>query len=188
MNLRQHANSIVTALANEVAMPQQSDAAEVAQVLVDQLVNQDRPEFLELEPALEGEAAARYQERLRVFRVALLLMILVTEEPRIPAVAKIRLDVERLLFQKGDRPSLTTINSAMQSLKSLFDQVKDSADGARLMALWARNWFRELGIHEENPYTLTLFSTYWTTFASMAVSVIRDVAQNASFSWGPASR
>jgi hypothetical protein len=117
------------------------------------------------------EVALRYQEKMREYQSALLLMALSGESERRNEFAEAVSAYEYLVF--GPKPTplglkkLEAIRSAMKELNLLL-----SAREAGRELTWSLNWFaREVS----NPATLALFGMSWMTRWATIVKLLRDV-------------
>ena len=145
---------------------------DIAQALLDEFVNQtdDEPEYL---PAwyTDEKLVEAYQAKAQLYRLALVLYVLQSEEQNNHKFVAVRDAFEGLIFTMSEEeaaPLIKQIDFAIKDLCEIFPP-----DEARPNA-WATNWFEEIGINEGNPFTLLLLIVKWTGLCTSLVDTIRE--------------
>ena len=134
------------------------NATELAQVLLNDFVNNTT---LDAKPNLtmEADKESYYRAKSRIYRVALVLIALISEEQQDPQFSKVKESLEVLVFPEAQEEGilfLEEIKSAMRHLSELLFP----AEQPREMS-WALNWLHGIDIEETNPVTLSLFAMRW---------------------------
>jgi hypothetical protein len=148
------------------------DPNELAQSLVTEFVDDttfdDRPQL-----ELTADIEPHYRAKSRLYRIAIVLMALMSHEQRNPKFSTVRLSFEALVFPqtqaKGYR-LLQSVRSAMQNLSELLwptDNPKELS--------WAVAWLQDVGITDVNPVDIVLFSKRWMDSYVMIANVLDEV-------------
>jgi hypothetical protein len=123
----------------------------------------------------ESGARRRYLDAKRLYRLALVLVVLLAEEERRPVMLRVREGVEALVFspQAGDKePRVSALRAAMRDLGELLS-LTGGMVGRPLS--WSRAWFERVGVVETNPVRLTTFAVGWMDAFTALVEVVRGV-------------
>ena len=148
------------------------DPNEIAQSLVTEFVDNtifdDRPQL-----RFNGDVEPHYRAKSRLYRIAIVLMALMSQEQKNAKFSTVRISFERLVFPptqaKGFR-LLQSVRSAMQNLSELLWPT----DTPREMS-WAMAWLGDVGITEIDPVDLMLFSTRWMDSYVMITNVLEEM-------------
>ena len=144
---------------------------EIAAVFLSEFVADD-----DLAPSIELEFSAdqqqQYISRCKLYRLALVLMILMNEERENSKALHVRESVEARVFGLPDdqsRTLLKQVQNSMSDLRALLAQ-----KGNRKELSWARSWFQAIGIDVINPVDLTLFASNWMDQYIAATKSLRN--------------
>jgi hypothetical protein len=134
---------------------------ELAQVVIAEfIIEPGQP----LESLSLGSQAEDYQNKVLIYRLALVLIILLAKEKEHPEFLKVRTELESLTFENF-RDGI----SLLEHVRTAMSNLSDFLFGEQRRELsWARMWLQDIGIIELNPATLTLFALDWmNTFKMM---------------------
>src|SRR5882672_40847 len=148
------------------------DPNELAHSLVTEFVDDttfdDRPQL-----ELTADIEPHYRAKSRLYRIAIVVMALMSHEQRNPKFSTVRLSFEALVFSqthaKGYR-LLQSVRSAMQNLSELLWPTDKSKELS-----WAVAWLQDVGITDVNPVDLVLFSKRWMDSYVMIANVLEEV-------------
>ena len=121
---------------------------------------------------INAENQDQYMLKCKLYRIALILIILINEEKNNQKVLLIREALESKLFGTPNDQSriiLSQIQSSMSDLKNLLfpdDNPKELS--------WARHWFESLGIDIINPADLTLFAINWMDLYIATTNTLKE--------------
>ena len=124
-----------------------------------------------------ANAEELYQAKVRLYRLALVLMGLTLREQKSVHAAKVRQSLERLIFSvdKSEAESfLTSLRFAMMQLDELLHPKETPKD-----MTWAMDWLKDIGIDESNPVSLALFSLKWMEHYTAVVKSIDSFCPTA---------
>jgi hypothetical protein len=134
----------------------------------------DRDDFVGDVPLpLSSAELEGYRTRTRVYRIALVLSVLLTEEQRVHDLLKVRECFEELVFGVPSEASsslLSVVHRAMQDLLELISP----KDNPREFT-WARTWFEAIGVTEINPVRLSLFAMRWMDAYTAVTKMVREI-------------
>jgi hypothetical protein len=145
---------------------------EMARALLDEFIFNDALDT-QLDISLDEDTTDSYQTKMWLYRLALVLLVLMTEEQRNVNFAKVRESLEKLIFtmpQEKGSDFLVELKRAMQALNDLLF----SNESPRQMS-WAREWLKEIGVEDSNPVRLSLFAGVWMDSYIMVVNTLREL-------------
>lgn len=134
------------------------DAAEIAQVFFAGFV-EDRAFEARQILTVNDEQRPGYDAKSHLYRVALVLMTLVSEEKGNSKFAALRESFEALVLPDTDElraQYMRDLTSAMLDLSELLTP----SENPKQMS-WAAAWLEDIDIQETNPVTLFLFGLEW---------------------------
>jgi len=118
------------------------------------------------------EQQQQYISTCKLYRLALVLIILMNEERNNPKALHVRESIESKVFGLPDDRSLTLLNQIQSSMSDLQNLLFPKGSPKELS--WARSWFNSIGIDAINPVDLTLFSTGWMDQYIAMTKSLRD--------------
>jgi hypothetical protein len=147
--------------------------AGLAQSLFDEFVEKAiaSPEALHLNAA----NAARYETKAKLYRIAIILLALVSEEQKNPKFSSVRNNFESKVFppsieQEGVQ-LLTEVKTAMRDFSDLLTERRELS--------WARAWLQDIGLDEANPAALAMLGLHWMDYYIMVVKTLRELRPSA---------
>jgi hypothetical protein len=148
------------------------DPVKLAQTLINELVRRvavdaacAAKDFL-----IDVRPAPGYEDKMRLYQMAALLMAITDEERKTPTYRVVRKTIEDSFFSASSDPNeklFGQVKFAMRDLAELIAQKKEMS--------WARSWLAEAGIHESNPAKLALFASHWLGFYATVVKSLRQL-------------
>ena len=138
--------------------------------LSDFVANNDLAPSTDLE--LTTDQKERYEFKCKLYRLALLIMILMDEERDNCRFLTVRESIESRTFSLPDEHSpdlLEDIRHSMSDLQALLlprEKPKELS--------WARSWFEAIDIDVLNPAELTLFAINWMDQYIAVTKSLRD--------------
>lgn len=143
----------------------------IAQGLLDELVNskESNPSSTLVVPEQYKNA---YEKKLFLYKVATILISLLSEEQENRKFLAVRESFEELVFVKNrsdGEPLLNPIKAAMKDLQIILFR---KAEGHP--STWAREWFQEIGVEMTNPVDLSLFVLHWLGYYIMVTDSLKD--------------
>ena len=149
-------------------------SAELAQVVLDEFVENAT---MNVQPRrgllIPDEKEAHFEAKMRLYRLALVLIAVMNEEQKNPNFLKVKESLEALVFpetQEEVRLLLLELRSAMKHLSELLFP----PDKAKWMS-WSRTWLQDINIQETNPITLHLFALWWMEHYIATAKAIREL-------------
>lgn len=143
-------------------------AAQVARVLFDGWVEKDQAP-----PVSRTDVSVsmwpRYLARWRLYREAMVLMVLLGKEQKDPRYSKIIEEYERLIYPSAEPTAegvakASALKSAMRDIAELIGDgdtginSTGNADAFARGSRWSRKWFEDLGGLPGNPVTCWMFA------------------------------
>ena len=104
--------------------------------------------------------------------MALVLMVLLSEEQRNAEFLKVREEFERLVFPMPKEEGLTLLLEVQNAMKRL-DQLVTPEEEQRELS-WAKGWFEDIGVDVSNPVDLCLFASGWMDQFVTVTSILRQ--------------
>lgn len=159
-------------------MSKKSDAAEIAQVLVEEFVEGDSLGG-EWDATIPAHAMPRYRAKVLLYRVALVLMALLSEETKNVQCLRLREAFEGLMFgmpgaETGpDAEQIKELEKVRHAMKCLNDLLFP-AEKPRQMS-WAKAWLQEIGVEVTNPADLAFFAMCWMGEYTMVVRTVQEL-------------
>jgi hypothetical protein len=150
--------------------------ARLAHELLDDYINGPIYPFKFLS-TLAGPAAERYQEKTRVYRLALVLKILHAGENTDARLGNVAARLEKLTIPKsvdqraGFALALTT---ATGSLNDLLLRVRERSPHNDTTPTWAQNWLAEIAVADSNVISAAEFALYWMKEVNLVSDIIAE--------------
>lgn len=120
-------------------------------------------------PVIEEAMRPYFDGKMTLYKLALVLIVLIAEEEKTPALLSVRDRIERVFFMpEGGDNLLLQVKAAMQDLNDMIFSVD------RHELTWAATWFEEIEIDETDPINLCLFATDWMQQYVMVTKTIRE--------------
>lgn len=123
------------------------------------------------EPPPDEKLRDRYRACTRLYRLALVLIVLLGEEQNQPGLSSVRDRLEALVFGEGQAlvaPPLPDLRASMKDLRQLL-----FPPGAPRQMSWSRSWFGRIGLDETNPVLLAAFAWQWMDSFVTITTVVR---------------
>lgn len=112
----------------------------------------------------------RYEQKVRIYQLAVVLMVLIDKAESIPEVKDVREALEDLVFSKDQgvaQKQLLLVRLAMKDLADSFScQQKPPS--------WAYAWFKAISIDTDDIVNLGLFEVGWAEY----YSILREFISN----------
>ena len=145
-------------------------ADDIAQDLLKIMVEEEReaPDRFNIPP----ELSVAFRAKMRLYREALVLMLLMSQVRKESGYEKVLQGYERLVIGPASTPeSLAKLDALKAAMRDLRDLLFAEDQGRPLT--WSRTWLTALGHEETNPVDLTLFATGWMTRAAAIVDLLK---------------
>jgi len=151
-------------------------AVEVARVLFEEWVQKDPAPGIISQAELSESLWLRFQSKWRLYREAIVLMVLLSREQKDSRYSELVREYERLIYPENPTPEglakLSAVKAAMQDIAELIDHGK----GKELT--WSAKWFTEFPEELFDPVTCYLFSMSclqtWTAVAKSLEALAAD--------------
>lgn len=138
------------------------DPDEFAQAAMTEFV--DNPSLpVDAAELFESPPGERYQAHMRLYRGALVLMVILNAEHSDARWLSVQTSFERLIFTmpaEEGMPVVQDLRTAMVHLRELLTMKRGSPAAAQGWR-WAMAWFQAIGMDEVNPARLTRFVLAW---------------------------
>ncbi len=108
---------------------------------------------------LTTDQQQQYSSKCKIYRLALVLMVLMNEERENPKALDVREQIEVRTFWLPDDRSRTLLEQVQKSMPDLQTLICTEEKPKELS--WARSWFQSIDINETNPAILALFALNW---------------------------
>jgi hypothetical protein len=150
--------------------------ARLAQELLDDYINGPIYPFKFLS-MLSGPAAERYKAKTRLYRLALVLKILHTEEKTDARLGNAVVRLEKSTYPRTSDQSaafVLALNAATNSVNDLFLRVRERSPRNDTTPTWARNWLAEIAVEERNVIDAAQFALYWMKEVNLVSDIIHE--------------
>lgn len=147
-------------------------AAELAQALLTEYIDNSKVDNVTdfTDSSVDHAAGERYHGKVRLYRLAVVLKILASEERTNNGLALVRDCLERWTFPPSQSESvifMTALRAAMEDIAELI-----SPESPKMS--WAQNWLSDIGIDGTNPVCLHLLATHWVDQVITLSKIIRE--------------
>ena len=123
----------------------------------------------------ESQGLALENQRL-LYGAAIVLMAVVEESRRNPAMEILRLEVERLMFPMSPDEGMPWLDQVKRAMMNVLDLLQPSENPPKPMT-WARSWLAEAGIDETNPVTCSLVAVHWMDYYVAVRAALQDIGE-----------
>lgn len=142
---------------------------EMGQVLAQEYILSEAYNY---QPGLEVDEVMKpyFLAKTMLYRLAIVLMVIMTEEEENPPLLSVRISIEQVFFVPNvdGEDFLVEVRNAMKKLSDLlFSQ-------ERREFTWGISWFEEIGIDETDPINLSLFATNWMRQYTFVTKTLRN--------------
>jgi hypothetical protein len=110
--------------------------------------------------------------KCKIYRIAIVLMVLLSEEKKYSKLKNLRIEFEKLVFGEQSDMSINLLNEVKSAMKDLSGLL--FTDSPKQMT-WARNWLLSAKIDETNPAKLALVAIEWMDFYIAFVKISREI-------------
>ncbi len=110
--------------------------------------------------------------KCKIYKIAIVLMVLLSEENKHSEINNLRVEFEKLVFGEQSDMSINLLNEVKPAMKDLAGLL--FTDSPKQMN-WARNWLLSAKIDETNPANLAFVAMEWMDFYIACVKSIRDI-------------
>lgn len=146
----------------------QNDNADIAKVIMKEFVNRTD---LDTDYRKEYGDKKTFIRKCICYRIAIVLIVLISEEKNNEKLLILRERFEELVFGKQTHQSmelLKDIQKAMTKLKELLFAQSPPME-------WGINWLTSIGIEESNPLNVFSITTKWMDFYIACAQTIKKI-------------
>jgi hypothetical protein len=142
---------------------------EVTEVLINDFVND-----ISIDRDLRKEYRNDHEflDKCIIYRIAIVLMVLISEEKGRGKLLDLRIAFEKMIFGEPSQESSRLLKEVQLAMKDLSDLL--FADSPKQMT-WAKNWLHSIGIEEHNPVDLAMVAYKWMELYIVCVKTIREI-------------
>ena len=119
------------------------------------------------------EQRNNYLTMCKIYRIALVLIVMMNEEHNNPKVLSVRESVEGRLFHRQNGKTLAFLDQVRGAMSDLGNLI--SSQGSKKELSWAISWLSSLGIDSSNPADLTLFAVNWMDQSVAIAKFLREI-------------
>jgi hypothetical protein len=142
---------------------------EVAEVLINDFVND-----ISIDRDLRKEYRDDHEflDKCIVYRIAIVLMVLISEKKGRGKLLNLRIAFEKMIFGEPSQKSSRLLKEVQLAMKDLSGLL--FADSPKQMT-WAKNWLHSIGIEEHTPVDLAMVAYKWMDSYIVCVKTIREI-------------
>ncbi len=123
---------------------------------------------------MSGMVWPRFRDKMRLYREAIVLMLLSSQAQKERGYNEVLKSYERLILPGAATPQgiakLEALQAAMQDISRLVND-----HGERKEFSWSAAWLNEVGHTESNPVTLSLFALFWIKYYSTVAGSLAEL-------------